>query len=242
MTLRNKVLVVTGAARGLGAAVADRLQTAGAHVIRADRSFPGDDWPDRVALDVADADSWERLAARVRERAGRLDVLINNAGISARADVVGTDDEDFARILRVNVWGVWRGIKTFADDLAATGGCVINVGSVYGATTAPPSQVSPSSVAYQASKAAVHQITKVAAVELAPRGVRVNAVLPGVFRTELLADLPPDEFQVRVGGAPLDRPGESAELGPVVELLAGPGASFVTGALIPVDGGYLAAS
>ncbi|GAA0560422.1 MULTISPECIES: SDR family NAD(P)-dependent oxidoreductase [Streptomyces] len=242
MSLQNKVAVVTGAAGGLGAAVADHLGSAGARVIRADRSFSDDDWPDRVALDVADAASWDRFAARVREQAGRLDILVNNAGISMRTDVVGTADEDFARVMRVNVWGVWRGIKTFADDLTATGGCVVNVGSIYGVTTAPVSDVSPSSVAYQASKAAVHQVTKVAAVELAPRGVRVNAVLPGVFRTGLLADLPPDELQVRVGGAPLGRPGDTAELGPVVALLAGPGASFITGALIPVDGGYLAAS
>ncbi|CAM5231689.1 hypothetical protein SANTM175S_04777 [Streptomyces antimycoticus] len=131
MSLQNKVAVVTGAAGGLGAAVADHLGSAGARVIRADRSFSDDDWPDRVALDVADAASWDRFAARVREQAGRLDILVNNAGISMRTDVVGTADEDFARAMRVNVWGLWRGIKTFADDLTATGGCVVNVGSIY---------------------------------------------------------------------------------------------------------------
>ncbi len=242
MSMDNKVVLITGAARGLGAAVADHLTATGAQVVRADLSFHGERSLDTIALDVTSAASWEQCAQTLRERFGRLDVLINNAGTSSRADVLTTGDEDFDRILRVNVWGVWRGIKTFAEDLAKVQGCVVNIGSIYGTTTAPPSQVSPSSVAYQASKAAVHQITRVAAVELAPRGIRVNAVLPGVFRTAMLADLPAAELTRRVDGAPLRRPGELSELGPVVELLASPASSFVTGALIPVDGGYLAAS
>ncbi|MFF9373515.1 SDR family NAD(P)-dependent oxidoreductase [Streptomyces griseoluteus] len=239
--MEDKVVLVTGAARGLGAAVAEHLAAAGARVIRTDHAFTGHEEQGKIALDVTSTASWERCAEMVREEFGRLDVLVNNAGISSRADLLTTSDEDFDRVLRVNVWGVWRGIKTFADDLAAVRGCVVNVGSVYGASTAPVSEISPSSVAYQASKAAVHQITKVASVELASRGVRVNAVLPGVFRTALLADLPEAELSRRVQRAPMGRPGELSELGPVVAFLADEASSFVTGALVPVDGGHLAA-
>jgi NAD(P)-dependent dehydrogenase (short-subunit alcohol dehydrogenase family) len=243
--LTGRLAVVTGAARGIGAALADRLAHLGASVVRADVDHdPGADRDGtRPHLDVGDGDSWDRLRDHVRSRFGPPHVLVNNAGVSARTDLVGTTDDEFNRILAVNAFGTWRGIRTFADDLQRTRGAVVNVGSIYGATTPPagPGTV-PSSVAYQMSKAAVHQLTKVAAVELADRGIRVNAVLPGVFRTALLADLPPDALDARVAGAPLGRAGETEELARVVAFLAGDEASFVTGALIPVDGGYLAAA
>ncbi|WIX77351.1 SDR family oxidoreductase [Amycolatopsis carbonis] len=238
----DTLAVVTGAAGGLGAGFADRLARAGATVVRADLRFDGAD-KDRVHLDVTDPASWERLRDHVHEHFGSVGLLVNNAGVSARDDLLSTSDDDFARVLAVNAFGPWRGIKTFADDLAATRGAVVNVGSIYGVTTPPGGEGTvPSSVAYQMSKAAVHQLTKVAAVELAPRGIRVNAVLPGVFRTALLEHLPPEALRARVDGAPMARAGELGELADVLAFLAGPESSFVTGALVPVDGGYLAAS
>jgi len=240
--LQDTIAVVTGAAGGIGAAVAGRLAGLGATVVRADLAYDAPEG-DRVHLDVTDPASWERLRDAVHRDHGPIALLVNNAGVSRRADLVGTSDEEFGRVFAVNAFGPWRGIKTFADDLARTGGSVVNVGSIYGVTTPPAGDGTvPSSVAYQMSKAAVHQLTKVAAVELAPRGIRVNAVLPGVFRTPLLSGLPPEALQARVRGAPLARPGELDELSAVLAFLAGPGSSFVTGALLPVDGGYLAAA
>ncbi|GAB3561582.1 SDR family NAD(P)-dependent oxidoreductase [Amycolatopsis endophytica] len=242
MTLRDRITVVTGAAGGIGAAVAGRLAGLGATVVRADIAYDTAT-PGQVHLDVTDPASWERLRDTVHRHHGPVGLLVNNAGVSARADLLSTSDDEFTHVFAVNAFGPWRGIKTFAEDLAGTRGSVINVGSIYGVTTPPAGAATvPSSVAYQMSKAAVHQLTKVAAVELAPRGVRVNAVLPGVFRTPLLADLPPEALHARVHGAPLARPGELDELAAVLAFLAGPGSSFVTGTLLPVDGGYLAAS
>ncbi|UNT00787.1 SDR family oxidoreductase [Streptomyces tubbatahanensis] len=244
MKLDGKIAVVTGAAGGIGAAAAERLSCLGAVVVRADVQYAEDaERADRAYLDVTDPSSWDRLREHVRAEFGPVDLLVNNAGVSARADLLGTSDEDFTRVLQVNAFGPWRGIKTFADDLARSRGVIVNVGSIYGVTTPPAGDGTvPSTVAYQMSKAAVHQLTKVAAVELAPRGIRVNALLPGVFRTALLDDLPPQALRARVECAPLARPGETDELAHALTFLACPESSFVTGVLLPVDGGYLAAS
>ncbi|WP_031469526.1 SDR family NAD(P)-dependent oxidoreductase [Sciscionella sediminilitoris] len=244
MELRNRIAVVTGAGRGIGAALAEHLARLGATVVCADIGYPAGTDEDRnhLPLDVRDGASWDRLCESVHDRFGPIHVLLNNAGISARTDLLGTRDADFRDVFAVNAFGAWRGIKTFAGDLERTRGSVVNIGSIYGTTTPPsgPGTV-PSSIAYQLSKAAVHQLTKVAAVELAPRGIRVNAVLPGVFRTALLDDLPAEALRARIEGAPLGRAGEVGELAAAVGFLASDQASFVTGALLPVDGGYLAA-
>lgn len=248
MELAERVAVVTGGARGLGAAVVDRLHTAGAHVVygdiveRADHSWPtGPRQPRYEHLDVRDRASWDHLATQVRATYGRLDILVNNAGTSARRGFLETSDEDWDRVVRTNLWAPWTGIRTFVSDLAASRhASVVNVGSIYGSATPPGPPAPPSSIAYQVSKAGLHTLTKSAAVELAGRGIRVNAVLPGVFLTGLLQDLTDEQLQQRVRPTPMGRPGELEELADAVAYLASDRASYVTGVLLPVDGGYLA--
>lgn len=243
--------LVTGGSRGLGWAIVLALHRAGARVVWADLQNRNDvdalvtqsaaAAPAFVRLDVRDRTGWDRVADQVRDRLGGIDVLVNNAGVSSRADLLGTTDEDWEYIFRTNVWAPWTGIRVFCDDLADSGrGSVVNVGSMYGAVTPPGPPSPPSSAAYQASKAALHTLTRTAAVELAPRGIRVNAVLPGVFVTPLLEDLTPAALRARISQAPQQRAGDPAELADAVCYLASPRASFVTGALLPVDGGALA--
>jgi NAD(P)-dependent dehydrogenase (short-subunit alcohol dehydrogenase family) len=247
VVLEGTRALVTGGATGLGRAIVHALHQAGARVIWTDQREPEHpahrmpaDAPSFVRQDVRERADWERVADKVRTRLGGLDVLVNNAGVSSRADLLDTSDDDWARIFRTNVWAPWTGIRVFIDDLAASGGCVVNIGSLYGETSPPGPPATPTSVAYQASKSALHTLTRTAAVELAPRGIRVNAVLPGVFVTPLLDDLPQATLRARISRAPQQRAGDPAELADAVCYLASPRASFVTGALLPVDGGALA--
>ncbi|MCF6473931.1 SDR family oxidoreductase [Nonomuraea sp. MG754425] len=245
MELDGLVAVVTGGASGLGAAIVDGLASRGARVVYGDlRAREESETPAGARfhpLDVRDQRSWQDLAAEVRATYGRLDVLVNNAGVSARADLLTTTDDDWDRILRTNLWAPWTGIRTFVEELTASPrASVVNIGSIYGQIPPPPPPALPSSVAYQVSKAGLHMLTRTAAVELAPRGIRVNSVLPGVFVTPLLQDLPEEHLRPRVERAPMARPGDPADVAAAVCYLASPEASFVTGVLLPVDGGYTA--
>lgn len=239
----ERVVAVTGAGSGLGAAIADAFAAQGATVVCGDIRYNREqDRKHCLELDVTDSASWEEFSSTIEGRFGAISVLVNNAGVSARSNVLGTSDEGWDRIMRTNLWAPWKGMKVFSSQLHQTRGTIVNVGSIYGETVPPVNGEFPASVAYQVSKAGLHRLTKVAAVELASMGIRVNAVLPGVFKTSMLGDLPESEARLRIAGAPMDRAGQVRELADAVAFLAGHQSSFVTGALIPVDGGYLAAS
>ncbi|MGW0801993.1 SDR family NAD(P)-dependent oxidoreductase [Nonomuraea sp. NPDC002799] len=244
MELDGLVAVVTGGAAGLGAAIVDALHAEGAQVVygdlhdRQDKPWSG---PVYQRLDVRDRDSWDLLADTVRTTYGRLDILVNNAGVSVRKDLLDTDDADWDRVLRTNLWAPWTGIRTFVGELTASPhASVVNIGSIYGHLPPPPPPAPPSTVAYQVSKAGLHMLTKTAAVELADRGIRVNCVLPGVFITPLLQQLSDEQLRPRIQRAPMGRAGDPADVAVAVTYLASPKASFVTGVLLPVDGGYTA--
>jgi 3alpha(or 20beta)-hydroxysteroid dehydrogenase len=192
-----------------------------------------------VRLDVGDEGSWAALVDAVASRHGRLDVLVNNAGIAEpNAELVSTTLEDFERALTVNVVGVFLGMKHCADLLSRSGsGAIVNIASTNGL------RASRARIAYTATKFAVRGMTRVAALELAGRGIRVNAVLPGAVDTEMVK--PPSggrtaSFDAYLQRVPLGRIGTPEELARLVLFLAGPDSAYCTGADFVADGGFLA--
>ena len=239
--LSGKTVLVTGAGRGLGAAIADRCERAGATVLAADIAFPdeGDGSAQRVDLDVTDPRAWSRVADVVRRDHGRLDVLVNNAGVLRSAPLDEMTLDDMRLTLDVNVLGVMHGMKTFAglhETVGGGSGSIVNISSIRGLVGGHGIG------AYSASKFAVRGLTKAAAIEFGPAGVRVKAVCPGTFVTDMmqseqLAHLDWDDYMAQI---PLGRFGRPDELAAAVCWLASDDSSFVTGTKLVVDGGLTA--
>ena len=239
----DKAAVVTGGARGQGASIARMLLQAGAQVYVMDRLGTDDPaWQalrDSCAgltgslvcleLDVSDAQSWRTVAARIGDGGRMLAGLVNNAGITGpRNTVTKTVLEDWEQVLRVNLTGAFLGIRTLAP-LMGTGAAIVNISSTVGMT-------GYYSAAYSTSKWALRGLTKSAALELAPRGVRVNCVCPGVVDTEMIrtnARL----YEALQGITPMGHMAAPEQIAEVMLFLLGPHSSYVTGADIAVDGG-----
>ncbi|MEM9891595.1 MAG: SDR family oxidoreductase [Actinomycetota bacterium] len=251
----DQVAITTGAGGGIGRATARRLADEGATVVCVD--LPGFDVQETANLigeadgsavvvnaDVTDSDQVAAFVETTMERFGRLDVLINNAGIEgAFAPVDQYPEDEFDRVLAVNVKGVWLGMRHAADALRqGDGGAIVNVSSVAGLAG------TPNLLAYGASKHAVVGMTKTAAVELAPGGVRVNAVCPAPIDTRMMRALeeglsPEDPEALRKAAAaniPLGRYGTPEEVAALMAFLASSEAAFITGGIYPIDGGWAA--
>jgi 3alpha(or 20beta)-hydroxysteroid dehydrogenase len=232
-SLEDRTFVVTGAASGIGAATVDALAAARAHVIAADLAWDdviaGRDRVERVALDVADRLEWGELAERLASAARRVDGLVNAAGITRRARLHDVTSEDFQQTFAVNAAGPALGIQALAP-LMTEGSSIVNVGSAAGA-------IAHYGIAYGASKWALRGITKTAAMELGPRGIRVNLVSPGFIETPMTDSAPEVFRRVNLDATPLGRTGHAAEVAAVIVHLLSPDASYVTGTEIAVDGG-----
>ncbi|MDQ0474178.1 SDR family NAD(P)-dependent oxidoreductase [Labrys wisconsinensis] len=247
--LTGKVAVVTGAGRGIGLAACEALEEAGAHVVMTDL----DEERVRTAcaglaargarveaaqLDVADRAAVERLHDDLLARHGRMDILVNNAGIALSNTPAETmTDERWLKVLDVNLNGLFWCSRTFGRSMLAAGsGSIVNIGSMSGFIVNKPQEQAH----YNASKAAVHHLTKSLAAEWASRGVRVNAVAPTYIDTELNALVRDDPamYAAWIGNTPMARLGRVDEVASAILFLACDASSLLTGSIVQVDGGY----
>ena len=227
--LDGRTVVVTGASSVVAARREDRLAALAA-------DLPG---TFVVAADLSLAADRERLASSAMERFGHVDVLVNNAGIGHKVAVEQEELDDFRATMELNVTAVWHLSKLFAPAMiAAGGGSIINVASMLGHVASSPVKQAH----YCASKGAVVNLTRELAAQWARKGIRVNALCPGWFRSEMTAGMDDDESsrQFIAGMSPIARMGEEHELDAALLFLAGAGSTFYTGQSLIVDGGWTA--
>ncbi len=243
--LDGKVALITGGNRGIGLAIAQLFAEAGARCMLSARSETDDSRAltgggDHafVAGDITDPATPDRLVHETLDRFGRLDILVNNAGVADGGDFHDFDDERLARIMNTNLIAPFRVARSVIRPMLDQGaGSIVNIGSISGHVANKPQL----QVAYNSSKAAIHQMTTVMAFEYAGRGIRVNALAPGYIRTRMaiggMED--PELSKVWADNTPMGRFGTPEEMASCALFLASDAASYVTGATLVADGGYI---
>ncbi len=248
MTIENKVAIVTGAAQGIGQAIAQHFATCGAKVLLSDINEAGgaaaaealSGRSDNVAFqacDVGDKAQADALIARAVSEFGAVDILINNAGIIHTADFLDLAEEDFDRVLRVNLKGALLCSQAAARWMVENNrpGAIVNMSSVNAILTIP------NQIPYNVSKGGINQLTRVMSLALAPHNIRVNAIGPGTIATDMAKVVMEDDAarQRLMSRTPLGRLGEPSEVATIAEFLASDASSYVTGQILYCDGGRL---
>ena len=241
--LSGRTAVVTGAGQGIGEAIAQALLAAGATVIAVDREAQGIEalaasHPNVIPVlgDVTDVNLPQQIGEAIDKAGLQLDILVNNAGVARGAHALETTDEDFTRYFDINVLGLFRLSRWSVERMMRTGGgSIVNTASIFGLIGAL------NSCGYSASKAAVIGLTRQMATDFGPNGIRVNAVAPGLIETPLTAErirTEPWRRHQMIDGAPLRRAGQPQDVARAVRFLASDEASFITGQILAVDGGW----
>ena len=244
MKLANKTALVTGASQGIGLACAQRLVREGARVMLADVRPEGaaaaaalGDAARFIVADVSQKSDVDALFAATIEAFGHLDILVNNAGVTHAADFLDLTEDDFDRVLRINLKSMFLCSQAAARDMVKRqSGCIINMSSVNAEL------VIPNQVPYVVSKGGVNQLTRVAAISLAQHGIRVNAIGPGTILTELAKQAvlgSPEARHTILSRTPLGRCGEPEEVAAIAAFLASDDASYITGQTLYADGGRM---
>ncbi|MGZ8288536.1 MAG: SDR family NAD(P)-dependent oxidoreductase [Telluria sp.] len=245
MRLANKVAIVTGATQGIGLACAQRLVQEGARVMLVDVKPEGVHAAEAIgaaarffAADVSQKADVDAMIAATLKEFGQVDILVNNAGVTHAADFLDLAEEDFDRVLRINLKSMFLCGQAAAREMVKRqSGCIINMSSV-NSELAIPNQVP-----YVVSKGGVNQLTKVMALNLAPHGIRVNGIGPGTILTELAKKAvmaSPEARHTILSRTPMGRCGEPEEVASIAAFLASDDASYMTGQTMYVDGGRLA--
>lgn len=245
-SLAGKIAIVTGGAQGLGEHSARKLAEHGATVVITDvQKASGTKLAKElggsstfVEHDVSDETAWRVVLDLVSDRFGKVDILVNNAGLMEFAPLGDMELALFDRVIAVNVRGNFLGCKLILPLMrAAGGGAIVNVSSISGMIANMPG-----GGAYATSKGAIRMLTKAAAIDYAPFNIRVNSVHPGAMRTPRSASVldDPEQHDAAIGRVPMGRAAEAAEVAKVVAFLASDEASYMTGAEVVADGGYLA--